>query len=130
MNALRVVLISTFTLVGCAATPPPIKTNERPTILDHPSVLDVAEFDQHRTPDEFVSALEGGRTFGYCLPVGAPSGKRPILCFVTELGEAYVVLDHSLEEDPKVLYEIASVVRRKGTRYYVPSFDTVGDFKN
>ena len=129
MTSLNVVLVSTLIFGSCANKPPPIQTNERPTILDHPLVLSVSDFDQHRTPGQFLSAMESGETFGYCLPVGSSTGRVPVLCLVTELGEAYMVFDHTMEDEPKALYEIASVVRRKGTKYLVPSFDIVGDFK-
>jgi hypothetical protein len=127
VSAVAVVLM--YGITGCASTPPSVQTNERPSILDHPSVLDVADHDAETTTKQFLEAMEHERTFGYCLPVGSPRvGSRPIACFITELGDVYVVLDHSQEEKPYSLYEIGPAVRKSQTRYYLPLVDAEIDF--
>lgn len=118
------VLLLFSAMAGCASTPPSIQTNERPSVLDHPSVLGVADHDPETTTNQFLDAMESKRTFGYCLPVGSPRiASRPIACFITELGEVYVIIDHSQEEEPYSLYEIGPAVRKSQTRYYLPLVD-------
>lgn len=125
-----VAIVMMSAIVGCASTPPSVQTNERPSILDHPSVLSVPDHDPETTTNRFLEAMESKRTFGYCLPVGSPRVEsRPIACFITELGDVYVVLDHSQEEEPYSLYEIGPAVRKSQTRYYLPLVDAEVDFE-
>jgi len=123
-----VVLMSA--IAGCASTPPSVQTNERPSILDHPSVLGVSNHDPETTTNQFLDAIESKKTFGYCLPVGSPKVEnRPIACFITELGDVYVVIDHSQEKEPFSLYEIGPAVRKSQTRYYLPLVDAEIEFE-
>ena len=125
MYALKAVLVSTFMLVGCSSTPPAVLTNTRPAILDHPAIVPVSGHIQDTTTAEFFEAVDKGETFGYCLPIGANRSTAPILCFVTEVGEVYVVIDHTLEEHSEARYEIGSAVRKSRTQYFVPLLDVV-----
>lgn len=128
LSIVALVLMSTTS--GCANTPPSIQTNERPSILDHPAVLGVPNHDRETTTNQFLDAIEREQTFGYCLPVGSPRvASRPIACFITELGNVYVVIDHSQEEEPDSLYEIGPAVRKSSTRYYLPLVDAEVDFE-
>lgn len=124
-----VATVSILAITGCGSIPPSVQTNERPSILDHPSVLNVSDHDPETTTSQFLDALESKQTFGYCLPVGSPRVEhRPIACFITELGDVYVVIDHSQEEQPYSLYEIGPAVRRSQTRYYLPLVDAEIEF--
>ena len=117
-------------IASCASTSPSVQTNERPSILGHPSVLSVSDHDPETTTNQFLDAMKNGQTFGYCLPVGSPSVEnRPIACFITELGDVYVVIDYSLEKEPYSLYEIGPAVRKRRTRYYLPLVDAEIDFE-
>ncbi len=123
MKQMSAVLISTFILVSCVATPPSIKTNVRPAVLDYASVVAVADHDQHTTSEQFFEAVESGETFGYCLPMGPNRSTAVILCFVTEAGDVYAILDHTQEAQATTLYEIGPAVRRSRNRYFVPMLD-------
>ncbi len=128
LSIVEIVLISA--IAGCASPPPSVQTNERPSILDHPSVLGVSDHNPETTTNQFLDAIENMQTFGYCLPVGSPKVEnRPIACFITELGDVYVVIDHSQEEEPYSLYEIGPAVRKSQTRYYLPLVDAEIEFE-
>lgn len=128
LATVAVVLMSAF--AGCASTPPSIQTNERPSILDHPSVLGVPDHDPETTTDQFLDAMESKQTFGYCLPVGSPKVEdRPIACFITELGDVYVIIDRTQEKEPYSLYEIGPAVRKSQTKYYLPLVDAEIEFE-
>ncbi len=120
-----ILAISTaFLLVACVATPPSIRTNERPVILDHPSVLAVPEHDPETSDRMFLDAVQDHEVFGYCLPIGNHGiEERPVLCLVTELGSVYAIVDHSQEGEAASLYEIGPAVRKSDTRYYLPMLD-------
>ena len=118
-------------VVSCVSTPPSIQTNERPAILDHPSVLAVADHDPDSTDAMFLDAINSRETFGYCLPIGSPRmDARPILCLITELGNVYAVVDYSGEETPPSLYEIGPAVRKTETRYFLPLLDAELNFES
>lgn len=119
-----ILAMSAVLIVSCANTPPSIRTNERPTILDNPSVLAVADHDAESTDSAFLDAVASKETFGYCLPIGSQrSNPRPILCLVTELGNVYAILDHSGEDGPTSRYEIGPSIRKTETRYFFPLLD-------
>ena len=133
LNTLKsstVAMVFVAAVAGCANNPPSVLTNERPSILDHPSVLRVSDHDPETTTNQFLDAMEGKQPFGYCLPIGSPRvGARPIACFITELGEVYVIIDRSQEEEPNSLYEIGPAVRKSQTRYYLPLVDAEIEFE-
>jgi len=117
-------LACTIALVGCANTPPSIRTNERPSILDHPSVLGVSDHDPDSTDALFLEAVESRETFGYCLPIGSPRNcDRAVLCLITELGDVYAIVDHSHEDGSIPKYEIGPAVRKDNGRYFLPIVD-------
>ncbi len=119
-----------FAIAGCASTPPFIRTNERPSVLDHPSVLSVCDYNPEATTNQFLDAIENKQIFGYCLPIGSPREEtRPVACFITEVGEVYVIIDHSQRDEPDSLYEIGPAVRKSETRYYLPLVDVEMEFK-
>ena len=116
--------VSGIGIVSCASTLPSIHTNERPTILDHPSVLAVSDHDTESTDSLFLDAMENRETFGYCLPIGSPQeDSRPILCLITELGDVYAIVDHSGEHDSDSQYEIGPAIRKSDTRFFLPLLD-------
>jgi hypothetical protein len=111
-------------IVGCATTPPSIRTNERPPILDHPSVLAIVDHDAESTNSSFLDAVQRKETFGYCLPMGPPDcDSRPVLCLITELGDVYAIVDHAGEDEPTSRYEIGPAIRKTETRYFFPLLD-------
>ena len=130
LKSASLALLLSCAVASCASTPPSIQTNERPSILDHPSVLGVSDHDPETTTNQFLDALESKRTFGYCLPIGSPrKARRPVACFITELGEVYVIIDHSQEEEVTSLYEIGTAVRKSQTRFYLPLVDAEIEFE-
>jgi hypothetical protein len=119
-----ILAVSAFGVVGCASVPPSIHTNERPRILDHPSVLTVSEHDAESSDSKFLDAAENKETFGYCLPIGPPTDdSRPVLCLITELGEVYAIVDQSGEDESTSRYEIGPAIRKTETRYFLPLLD-------
>ena len=118
------VVVSTILIVSCASTPPSIRTNERPPILDHPSVLPVEDHEAESTDTLFLDAVDSKETFGYCLPIGSPRAEsRPVLCLITELGNVYAIVDHSNEYRPTSRYEIGPAIRKTETKYFLPMLD-------
>ena len=130
LKAWPAAMLLVFAVTGCANTPPLIRTNERPSILDHRSVLSVCDHDPEETTNQFLDAIENNETFGFCLPIGSPREEiRPVACFITEVGEVYVIIDRSQGEEPDSLYEIGPAVRKSETRYYLPLVDVEMEFK-
>lgn len=118
------VILTVLLSAACVATPPSINTNERPTILDHPSVLAVLEHDPESSDQRFLDAVEAGEVYGFCLPVrNYIADERPVLCLITEFGTVYAIVDYSLVPKATVKYEIGPAIKKGAKKYYLPMLD-------
>ncbi len=112
-----VILVLLLFMTACVNNKTGHKITERPSILDHQSVLKLKSRTRVQQITDFIDAHNNSNTAGLCQKRLNVKGAMSNWCIVTEKGLARVIVDHT--KDRKIGgYRVSNLKYKGKNRFY------------